>query len=192
MYNFIFTYYIITIVYLKNFFDFIMPFRYRLQKVLVFRIRKKDEQVIVVQKAQDEVQKVEVLIERNQQEISETRINMHKSDPIMMDSYDKFLQHLYQKDQLLQEEKNKALEVLNAEKAKLLEMEMAVKALEKHKEKAREAYIAEEKALELKNLSEVAVQKYFSKTQAKLEEEQQDLLLELKKHQNNNANKGFS
>ena len=32
--------------------EYIMPFRYRLQKVLDFRIRKKEAQLIVVQKAQ--------------------------------------------------------------------------------------------------------------------------------------------
>ena len=46
-----------------------MPFRYRLQKVLDFRIRKKEEQLMVVQKAQQAVYEAEENIRRNEEEI---------------------------------------------------------------------------------------------------------------------------
>ena len=42
-----------------------MPFRYRLQKILDFRIRKKEEQLLVVQKAQQEVYIAEENIRKN-------------------------------------------------------------------------------------------------------------------------------
>ena len=45
-----------------------MPFRYRLQKILDFRIRKKEEQLQVVRNAQALVLKIEGLIERNNQQ----------------------------------------------------------------------------------------------------------------------------
>ena len=48
-----------------------MPFRYRLQKILDFRIRKKEEQLQEVRKAQAVVLKIEALIERNNKEIAE-------------------------------------------------------------------------------------------------------------------------
>ena len=41
-----------------------MPFRYRLQKVIEFRIRKKEEQLQIVIKAQAEVARIEGLIEQ--------------------------------------------------------------------------------------------------------------------------------
>ena len=46
-----------------------MPFRYRLQKVLDFRIRKKEEQLTVVQKAQQAVYEAEENIRKNDEEI---------------------------------------------------------------------------------------------------------------------------
>ena len=43
-----------------------MPFVYRLQKVLDFRIRKKEEQLLVVQKAQQEVYLAEQKIQEKE------------------------------------------------------------------------------------------------------------------------------
>ena len=49
-----------------------MPFVYRLQKILDFRIRKKEEQLLVVLKAQQEVRLAEQKILENEQEIQAT------------------------------------------------------------------------------------------------------------------------
>lgn len=158
-----------------------MPFRYRLQKILDFRIRKKEEQLQNVRNAQALVLKIEGLIERNNKEIASTRINMRQADFYMYESYDNYLKHLYVKGENLEMDRQKAQEALDEEKEKLRELEKAVKVLEKHKEHAKEAYIEEEKQAELKTLSEVAIQKYFAKTREKQEEEQELELLELLK-----------
>lgn len=150
-----------------------MAFQYKLQKFLEIRIRKKEEQLQVVLRAQAEVVKVEKLIEKNNNEITQTRINMRKADHRLIESYDVFLKHLYEKDEQLQEMLKRAIDMLNFEKEKLREREQEVNVLEKHKEKAKEVYIAEEKAAELKNLSEIGVQKYFAKTREKQQEEQE-------------------
>ena len=63
-----------------------MPFRYRLQKVLDFRIRKKEEQLTVVQKAQQAVYEAEENIRRNEQEIQATKQNMRMADPMMYET----------------------------------------------------------------------------------------------------------
>ena len=159
-----------------------MPFRYRLQKILDFRIRKKEEQLQVVRNAQALVLKIEGLIERNNQEIASTRTNMRQADFTMYEAYDNYLKHLYVKGENLEADRQKAQEELDKEKDKLRELEKAVKVLEKHKEHAREAYIEEEKKAELKLLSEVAIQKYFAKSQEKKEEEQEEELQELMKN----------
>lgn len=148
-----------------------MPFKYRLQKVIEFRIRKKEEQLQVVIKAQAEVARIERLIEENKQTIIQTRQDMRSADPMMYESYDNFLHHLYDVAQQLEEQKQEAIARLEHEKEILVEREKDVKILEKHKEKMKEVYIAEEKAAELKQLSEVAVQKYFSRKQEQKEEE---------------------
>lgn len=147
-----------------------MPFRYRLQKVIEFRIRKKEEQLQVVIKAQAEVARIEGLIEQNKQAIIQTRQDMRTANPIMYESYDNFLHHLYEVGEQLEVQKQEAIARLEEEKRILVEREKDVKILEKHKEKMKEIYIAEEKAAELKQLSEVAVQKYFAKTKANEED----------------------
>ena len=113
-----------------------MPFRYRLQKVLDFRIRKKEEQLLVVQKAQQAVFIAEENIRKNNEEIRETQINMRQADPMMYETYDRYLIHLWEKAEQLEQIRAEAQRVLDMEKAKLVKLEQAVKVLEKHKEKA--------------------------------------------------------
>lgn len=155
-----------------------MPFRYRLQKALDFRIRAKDQQLQVVIIAQQEVYKIEGLIELNNREIDTTKSNMRQADAFMLESYDVFLKSLYEKGTQLEEERQKALEVLAGEKKKLTQAEKDVKVLEKHKERMLEIYKEEEKAAELKRLSEVAVQRFF----ARHREEQEELEREARRN----------
>ncbi len=152
-----------------------MPFRYRLQKMLDFRIRKKEEQLQEVIKAKNEVDRIQGLIDANNEEISGVIYTMRNtSDYRQMDLYDKYLKHLYVKGEELEKQKQEALQALEVEKQKLVEREKEVKVLEKHKERALEVYREEEKQKEIKELSEVAVQKYFQKTKEKKEEEGED------------------
>ena len=57
-----------------------MPFVYRLQKILDFRIRKKEEQLLVVQKAQQAVYIAEQKIRENEEEIQLTIKNKKTAD----------------------------------------------------------------------------------------------------------------
>lgn len=152
-----------------------MPFRYRLQKVLEFRIRKKEEQLAVVQKAQQAVIIAEENIRKNEEEIRTTKLNMRQADPMMYETYDKYLIHLWDKAEKLEQIRVEAQQKLDEEKAKLVKLEQGVKVLEKHKEKHREAYIAEEKAAELKQYSELGVTRFFRQSHEKIEEEEEIL-----------------
>lgn len=152
-----------------------MPFRYRLQKVLEFRIRKKEEQLAVVQKAQQAVIIAEENIRKNEEEIRTTKLNMRQADPMMYETYDKYLIHLWDKAEKLEQIREEAQQKLDEEKAKLVKLEQGVKVLEKHKEKHREAYIAEEKAAELKQYSELGVTRFFRQSHEKIEEEEEIL-----------------
>lgn len=149
-----------------------MPFRYRLQKVLEFRIRKKEEQLLVVQKAQQAVLEAEENIRKNEEEIRTTKLNMRQADPMMYETYDKYLVHLWEKAEQLEEIRKEKQRILDEEKVKLVKLEQGVKVLEKHKEKNKEAYIAEEKAAELKKYSELGVTRFFRQSQEKAEEEE--------------------
>ena len=157
-----------------------MPFRYRLQKVLDFRINQKEEQLIRVQKAQAEVYKAEQDIRDNEQAIVDTKNGMRTADPMMYETYDKYLKYLWnhaEELELIRQEKQRLLDI---EIAKLVKCEQAVKVLEKHKEKSKEAYLAEEKAAELKNFSEIGVTRFYKNKQEKIEAEEQEILKQLR------------
>ena len=153
-----------------------MPFVYRLEKILSFRIRKKEEQLLVVQKAQQEVFLAEQRIKENEAEIQQTINNRKKADYRMMEYYDKYLHHLWDKADALEAEKNRLQAILDEEKIKLIKLEQAVKVLEKHKEKQKEAYLEEEKAIELRQFSEIGVQRFFIQTKELEEEEKENEL----------------
>lgn len=149
-----------------------MPFVYRLQRILDFRIRKKEEQLLAVQRAQKELAVAEENIIKNNNEIELTKQNQRKADALMMESYDKYLHHLWEKGKELEEIKQEKIRKLQEEIEKLVECEKAVKVLEKHKEKTKEIYLEEEKKTELKTLSEIGVQRHFQHTKQKNEEEE--------------------
>ena len=149
-----------------------MPFRYRLQKILDFRIRKKEEQLLVVQKAQQAVYVAEQKIRENEAEIQQTIQNKkNEKDFRMMEYYDKYLHHLWDKADALEAERQRLQAILDEEKQKLVKLEQAVKVLEKHKEKQKEAYLEEEKAQELRQFSEIGVQRFFIQSREQADEE---------------------
>ena len=156
-----------------------MPFVYRLQKVLDFRIRKKEEQLLVVQKAQQEVYIAEDKIRQNEAEIQQTIKDKRTADFRMMEYYDNYLHHLWDKADALEQERKRLQAILEEEQQKLVKLEQAVKVVEKHKEKQKEAYLEEQKAIELKQFSEIGVQRFF--IHSREEAEEQELEAELKK-----------
>ena len=149
-----------------------MPFRYRLQKILEIRIRKKEEQLQVVIKAQEEVNRIELLILQNLDLIKKTTQEMRSSNPMMFEQYDKYIKHLWEEDKKLKVQKEEAIEALEKEKEILKIKEQEVNVLEKHKEHQKEEYIKEQKAKELKELNEIGSQKFFIKNR-ELQEEQE-------------------
>lgn len=161
-----------------------MPFVYRLQKILDFRIRKKEEQLLAVQFAQKELAIAEQNIRQNEKEIEITKQNQRQADSLMMEAYDKFLHHLWEKAKQLEEIRQGKEQKLQEEIAKLVELEKAVKVLEKHKERAKEFYLEEEKQDELKTLSEIGVQRHFQHSREKNEDDELFKQIELMEGEN--------
>lgn len=151
-----------------------MPFRYRLQKILEIRIRKKEEQLQVVIKAQEEVDRIELLIIKNQEEIKSLTAQMRMADPMMYEQYDNFIKHLWEEDEKLKQQKQEALEVLKKEQELLIVREQEVNVLEKHKENKKEEFKEEEKKAEMKELNEIGSQKYFIRNREKKELEEEN------------------
>ena len=156
-----------------------MPFVYRLQKVSEFRIRAKEQQLLVVQKAQQDVYLQEEKIRQNEAEIRQTIQNKRTADFRMMEYYDNYLHHLWDKADALEQERRRLQAILDEEQKKLVKLEQAVKVVEKHKEKQREAYLEEQKAIELKQFSEIGVQRFF--IHSREEAEEQELQEQLRK-----------
>lgn len=152
-----------------------MPFVYRLQKILNYRIQKKDEQVEAVKLAEQEVARIQNEIDNHKNTISVLRQNMRSALHILMESYDLYIRHINNLVEQLEEEKIQAILKLQEEKEKLLELEKGVKVLEKHKEKAVEQYKEEEKRIEMKRLDEVAGLKHFAIAQERKQEEEEEL-----------------
>ncbi len=149
-----------------------MPFKYRLESILKVRIRKKEAQLIEVLKAQQAVNEAEERIRQNQEEIALTVQNKKTADFRMMEYYDKYLHHLWDKADVLEQERQRLQSVLDEEKAKLVKCEQEVKVLEKHKENQKQAYLEEEKKAELKQFSEIGVQRFYIHSQEVSEEQQ--------------------
>ena len=107
----------------------------------------------------------------NEEEIQQTIQNKKTADFRMMEYYDKYLHHLWDKADALEAERQRLQAILDEEKQKLVKLEQAVKVLEKHKEKQKEAYLEEEKAQELRQFSEIGVQRFFIQSREQAEEE---------------------
>ena len=93
------------------------------------------------------------------------------ADYSMMEYYDKYLHHLWDKAEELEKKREEAQKVLDDEMEKLVKCEQEVKVLENHKEKKKEQFIAEEKAAELKMFSELGVQRHFIRAKENEQEE---------------------
>lgn len=150
-----------------------MPFRYRLQKILDFRINQREEQRMKVQKAQSAVAKARNDIQMNNQAIKDTQDGMRSANPAMYEFYDNYLKHLWEEAQRLEEVLKEKQRLLDIETKKLVKCEQGVKVLEKHKEKSRELYREEEKKAELNQFSELGVTRFYRKKQENIEEESQ-------------------
>ena len=162
-----------------------MPFRYRLESILKVRIRKKEAQLAVVQKAQQAVYEAEERIRQNQEEIEQTIQNKKTADFRMMEYYDNYLHHLWDKADALEQERIRLQEILDEENRKLVKCEQEVKVIEKHKEKQKEIYKEEEKKTELKQFSEIGVQRFFIQGRETAEEEAFEIELQRLEQENN-------
>ena len=154
-----------------------MPFRYRLESILKVRIRKKEAQLLEVQKALHAVYEAEEKIKQNEAEIQQTIQNKKTADFRMMEYYDNYLHHLWDKAEVLEQERKRLQSILEEEQQKLVKCEQEVKVIEKHKERQKEAYLEEEKKLELKQFSEIGVQRFFM--HSKEEQEEQEIIEQL-------------
>ncbi|MCE2931280.1 MAG: flagellar FliJ family protein [Vampirovibrionales bacterium] len=138
-----------------------MPFRYRLQNIYNMRERKKKEQEQVVNEAQNAVRKVQVRMDAKIAEREDVRHQRKTINPMMLDTIDKLLVRYAEQIVEIKTELDEANRLLKEEEEKLAICRQELEALEKHKERAKEEWLEEEKQAEMKMLDEVASQRYF-------------------------------
>lgn len=136
-------------------------FAYRLQKVFELRERKKKQQEQRVIEAQRHVRDIELAIEEKKNEMRIVQQNMRTAPHTLMTAHDDFLQHLNIQLDMLYDDLRQAQAILEEERKLLIKAQADLEALNKHKEKAREEWLEEEKRQEMKVLDEVGGQRYF-------------------------------
>lgn len=160
-------------------------FKYRLQKVFELRERRKKEQEDRVVKAQNRVREVENMIQQKKNEIALQKQNMitllQENKMIaahtLMGVTDDYIQKLYKDLDDLFVQLQTAKDELAWEKQMLLKAHAELEALVKHKEKSLEEWKEEEKQKEMKQLDEVAGQRYFRAQQDRMLEDLEDSAL---------------
>jgi flagellar protein FliJ len=150
------------------------PFVYRLQKVYEIRERKKKEQERRVAAARARITQIEQEIQAKKHEIRVLRNNMLTAPHVLMEAHDIYIHLLNEQLEQLYRDLELAKQQLEYELQLLVKAQAELEALVKHKEKAYEEYMEEEKAKELKLLDEIATQRYFRAQQEKAEEEAQE------------------
>lgn len=152
-------------------------FQYRLQKVYEIRERKKKEQEQRVIVAQRKVKEIEDAIDQKKNEIRLLHQNMMASlatNHTMVDAHDQYIHKLNMELDELYIDLERAKQELEEEKKKLVKAQQDLEALIKHKDKMYEEWQEEQKQKELKQLNEIAGQRYFRAQQKALEEELED------------------
>ena len=79
---------------------------------------------------------------------------------------------MWDKAEVLEQERKRLQAILEEEQQKLVKCEQEVKVIEKHKDKQTEAYIEEEKKAELKQFSEIGVQRFFIHSREAIEDQE--------------------
>jgi flagellar export protein FliJ len=125
------------------------------------RERKKKEQEQVVNEAQNAVRKVQVRLDAKVSEREDVRHQRKTINPMMLDTIDKLLVRYAEQIVEIKTELDEANRILKEEEEKLAICRQELEALEKHKERAKEEWLEEEKQAEMKMLDEVASQRYF-------------------------------
>jgi flagellar export protein FliJ len=145
-------------------------FVYRLESVYKLRERRVKEQEQAVLEAQQAVRNAEVAVEKHDAAVLQLRAEMQQADPMMYSTYDRYLHKMTLDRKQLVLNVRSAEEALEAAKQELQRVRQEMEALEKHKEQAKELWREEEKAIEMKQLDEVASQRYFRDQQSAAEE----------------------
>jgi flagellar export protein FliJ len=145
-------------------------FVYRLQKVFELRERKKKQQEQRVLEAQTQVKLAEQALDAHFQKMAEVADFMRTAAPSFWANYDRFKEEQKGVEDQLRQNIALAKDYLHLQQQLLIKAQADVEALVKHRDKAKEEWMEEEKIRELRQMDEIGSQRYFRQQQAQLEE----------------------
>jgi flagellar biosynthesis chaperone FliJ len=148
-------------------------FVWRLLKVYEMYQRRKQAQEQRVQEAEARYRAAVADVANQQQTIVKLKQDMKTAHYTYFEIYDRYLEVAHQELVRLEQVRDMRLEEITEEKRKLREIQQDIDALEKHREKSREVWLEEEKAIEMKQLDEIGAQRYFRQMAEVLEEQAQ-------------------
>jgi flagellar protein FliJ len=143
-------------------------FIYRLQKILDLRERKKKQQEQRVLEAQAAVKLAEQALEAHHDKARQLAQFMRSAPATMYQGYDDYKPVEKAEEDRLKQDIQLAVDNLEHQKRLLIKAQADVEALLKHKDKAREDWLEDEKYREMKQLDEIGGQRYFRQQQANL------------------------
>jgi flagellar biosynthesis chaperone FliJ len=152
-------------------------FVWRLLKVYEMYERRKSAQEQRVQEAEERYRQAELAVEQQKQMIVQLKLEQKTAHYLYLETYDRYLRVAHTELLELEEQKQVRHQEVEEEQAKLREIQQDIDALEKHREKSKEAWIEEEKAIEMKQLDEIGAQRYFR--QVAIEQEEAEIAAEL-------------
>ncbi|MFM7469102.1 MAG: hypothetical protein ACKO37_06350 [Vampirovibrionales bacterium] len=152
-------------------------FVWRLLKVYEMYERRKAAQEQRVQEAEERYRQAEQAVEQQKQLIIQLKLEQKTAHYLYFETYDRYLKVAHTELLSLEEQKQVRLKEIEEEQAKLREIQQDIDALEKHREKSKEAWVEEEKAIEMKQLDEIGAQRYFR--QIAVEQEEAEIAAEL-------------
>lgn len=136
-------------------------FKYRLQKVVEIRERKVKEQEQRVIEAKRTLAEVDQRIQAKKQELQMAQQSMRSTSHLLLGAHDDYIHKCYADLDLLADERAVAEQKVLEEAKLLTQFQADLEALEKHKEKALDEWKEDQKRQELKQLDEVASQRFF-------------------------------
>ena len=137
-----------------------MPFKYRLEKILIIREKELDEAILDMKKAEDHLRSVTYELSSTTERRNELHAELVNEGIAHATLYVRKIKQLNERIAQLEKDVIAAQEELSKAKVAVKEAKMKLEALKRHKEKKHKDFVAEEDRKERIRLDEIGVLKH--------------------------------
>lgn len=137
-----------------------MPFKYRLEKILIIREKELDEAILDMKKAEDHLRSVTYELSSTTERRNELHAELVNEGIAHATLYVRKIKQLNERIAQLEKDVIAAQEELSKAKEAVKEAKMKLEALKRHKEKKHKDFVAEEDRKERIRLDEIGVLKH--------------------------------